>query len=59
MAGVIAGHQDASRWGADGAAGVEVGETEAFCGESIDVWCVDSLLAVAANIAVAEVVGKD
>ena len=35
------------------------GEAHAFCGEAVDVGRLDLLLAVAAKVAVAEVVGHD
>lgn len=59
VAHVFAGHQDATRRGADGAAGVGVGEAGAFSGQLIDVGGLDVLLAVAAGIAPAHVVSHD
>ena len=59
VAGVLAGHQAAARRGADGAAGVELRELHPLGRHAVDVRRLDLLLAVAAEFAVAEVVGDD
>jgi hypothetical protein len=59
VAGVEACHQRAAGRGADGAAGVDLGEAGTFGGHAVDVWRLDFLLAVAAEVAVAEIVGED
>jgi hypothetical protein len=56
---VLAGHEHAARGRADGGAGVEVGEAQALRGHAVEVGRGDDLLAVAAEIAVAEVIGHD
>ena len=59
VAGMQAGHEGAAGGGTDGAAGVALGEAHAGGGEGIDVGSADALLAVTAEVAVAEVVGED
>ena len=59
VAGVLAGHEAAARRRADGAAGVGLGEAHALGGQAVQVRREDVLLAVAAEVAVAEVVGQD
>ena len=59
MAGVLAGHEAAARRRADGAAGVGLGEAHALGRQAVEVGRLDALLAVAAEVAVAEVVGQD
>ena len=59
MAGVVAGHQATARRGADGAAGVALREAHALRGQAVEVRRLDLLLAVAAEVAIAQVVGQD
>jgi len=59
VAGVETSHQAGARGGADGAAGVALGEANAFGGEAIDVRGFDFRLAVAAQIAIAQIIGED
>src|SRR5207302_331400 len=59
VAGVLAGHEDAARWGADGIAGVVLGEAQALGGELVEVGRPDLLLPVAAELGVTEIVGED
>jgi hypothetical protein len=59
VAGVLAGHETAAGRGAYGAAGVGLGEANAFGGEAADVRGADALLAIAFEVAEAEVVGED
>ena len=59
VAEVFAGHQDAARGGADRRPGVVAGEAQPLAGEAVDVGGADLLLSVAAELAIAEVVGED
>ena len=59
MADVKAGHEHAARRGADGRAGIGIGESHAVGGQAIEIRRFDLLLAVAAEVAVAEVIGQD
>jgi hypothetical protein len=56
---VAAGEEDAAGGGADGGAGVVVGELDPFAGEAVDVGRLDLFLAVTTEFAVAEVIGED
>ena len=57
--GVLAGDERIAGWRADRGRGVGVGEADAFAGELIDVRRLDLGRAIAAEIAVADVVGQD
>ncbi len=59
VAGVQPGHQRAARWRTHRAAGVELSEPHAAGGQAIDVRRFDLLLAIAAQIAVAEIIGQE
>ena len=59
VAGVQAGDEGRAGRGADRCAGVVAGENHSVCGESVDVGRPELLLAVAAQVSVAEVVGDD
>src|SRR5581483_11642410 len=59
VTGVESRHQGAPRRGADGAAGVAGGELDPVGGELVEVRRLDLRLSVAAEVAVAEVVGED
>ena len=59
VASVLAGHKRAARGRADAAACIALGETGAGGGEPVDVRGAYMLTAVAREIAVAHVVGKD
>ncbi len=59
VAGVFAGHQRGARGRANGAAGITTGEAHALRGELVNIGCFDSLLAIAAKITVAQVIGQD
>ena len=59
VAEVFTGEEDAAGGGADGAAGVGVGEPQTAGGELVDVRGGNMLLAVTAKIAVAEIVRQD
>src|SRR5262245_37478236 len=59
MAEMFASHEHAARRRAYGGTAVKVGEADTCFGELIDVGSFDDLLAVAAEFAVAEVVGHD
>jgi len=59
VAGVLAGHEAASGGGADGGAGVALIELHAFGGEAVEAGGEDLLLAVAAEVGVAKVIGED
>ena len=57
--GVATRHECGARGGADGLGHVETGEARALSGEAIDVRRLDILGSVAAEVAVAEVIGED
>ena len=59
VAGVQAGHEAAPRRGADRAAGVAVGEADSLGGHLVEAGRLDELLPLAAQIAVAEVIGQE
>ena len=59
VTGVQAGHERGAGGGADSAAGVALGEAQPFGGKPIDVRSLDFHLPVAAEIAVAEIIGED
>ncbi len=59
VAGVAPGHEHGARGRADRRAGVEVGEAQALGGQPVEVRRANELLAVGADVAVAEVVGED
>ena len=59
MAGVQACHEGASGGGADGVAGVVLGELHALGGEFIDVGGFYLFLAVTADFCIAEIVCED
>ncbi|MDB6065803.1 MAG: hypothetical protein JWR26_2011 [Pedosphaera sp.] len=59
VAGVFAGQERGARGSGCGTASVEAGEAQAFRGECVDVGRPDLGLAVAAEVAVAEVIGED
>ena len=47
------------RWSTHGMPGIVVGESHSLSGHLIDMRCLDHLLAVTSQIAVAHVIGKD
>ena len=51
--------KDCSRWCANRAAGVVVGEPHAFGGKPVQIRCADVPLTVAAQLTISEVVGND
>ena len=57
--GVLAGHEHATRWRADGVAGVVTREAHALPGQAVEVGRLDFLLTVAAQLRVAQVVGEN
>ena len=57
--GILAGEQGEARGGAGGGTAVGVGEAEPFAGDAVEVRRFDRRRAVAAEIAVADVVGVD
>jgi len=57
--GVAASKEAGAGGSAGGRCGVAVGETGALPGECVEVWGFDFGVAVAAEIAIAEVVGGD
>ena len=57
--GVLAGDEGVAGRRADGAGGVGVGEAEAFARKPVAMRRLDGLRAVTAEVAVADVVGKD
>ena len=59
VAGVQACHEDAARWRAHGTAGVMARELHALGGHLVKVRRLQSLLPVAAGVAVAHVIGED
>ena len=59
VAGVFAQHERGAGRRANGAAGIEIRETHPFGGEAVEIRRLDLRLAVAAEVAVAEVVGED
>jgi len=56
---MLAGQERTSRASADGGTCVSRGELQAFGGELVYVRGADLLLAVAAEVAITEVIGKD
>src|SRR5262245_16952871 len=59
VAGVLAGHEGAAAGSADGAAGVKLRELHPRGGQLVDVRRLDLVLAIAAEVAIAQIVGKD
>ena len=59
VAGVLAREEDAARRGADRRAGVPVGEPDTALGDGVDARRLDVLLAVAAELAGAQVIHED
>ena len=59
VAVMLAGHQDTPRRRANRGPGVEVREAHPLARHAVEVRCGDDLLPVAAELAVAEVVGHD
>src|SRR5262249_42477141 len=59
MTGMQSGHQNAARWCADRTARIEIGVADTLSGEAIDVRCLNLLLSVASEFAVAEIVEHD
>jgi hypothetical protein len=58
MADVLNRHERASRGGAHGIACVDLREAHAVGGDAVDVGSLNALLAVAAEVTIAEVVGE-
>ena len=56
---VFAGQDTGSRWGADLASGVTLGEAHALIGDAVNMGCLMKGGAFAGHILDAEVVGKD
>ena len=52
-------HQGGAGWGANGAAGIKIGEPHAFGGELVEVGRFDSALAVTTQISIAQIVRED
>ena len=52
-------HQYTARWGTDGGTGIALGETHTLTGKTIDIGCLDQFLAIAAQIAVTQIVCED
>ena len=59
MPGVQARHEAASRWSTNRASRIEIREAHSLGRELVDVRRFDSLLAVATEIAVTQIVGED
>ncbi len=56
---MVSRHQGAARGTADGIAGVAIGELDAFAAHLVDVRSLDRLAAIAAEIAVSQIIDDD
>ena len=59
VAGMQTGHERGARRSAHGAAGVKAGEADALGRQFVEVWSLNSGLAVAADIPITQVVRQD